>query len=110
MSCILCAYAEESTLETIALKCAMILLSLLLQKPHKTSKAKDQIRYLEHRMGLWEAGDMDALLHERRSIQDHLTADPQNTSENQLQLAQTFAKLMFQGKVKPAMHLLTRHG
>ena len=37
------AYANGSTLETIALKCAMILPSLLLQKPHKTSKAKDHI-------------------------------------------------------------------
>ena len=53
---------------------------------------------------------MDALLHEGRSIQDHLTAGPQSTSENQLQLAQTFVKLMFQGKVKPAMCLLARHG
>ena len=98
------AYANGSTLETIALKCAMILPFLLLQKPHKTSKAKDHIRRLER----WEAGDMDALLHEGRSIQDHLTAGPQSTSETQL--AQTFAKLMFQGKVKPAMRLLARHG
>ena len=51
---------------------------------------------------------MDALLHEERSIQDHLTAGPHSTSE--AQLAQTFAKLMFQGNDKPALHILTRHG
>ena len=63
MSHLLCAYAEGSALETIALKCAMILPSLLLQKPHKTSKVKDHILRLEPWMQLWEARDMDALLH-----------------------------------------------
>ena len=67
MSRLLCAYADGSILETIALKYAMIPPFLLLQKPHKTSKPKDHIRCLECRMKLWEAGDMDALLHEGRS-------------------------------------------
>ena len=108
MSRLIRAYAEGSTLETIALKCAMIMPALLLQKPHKTSKAKDHILCLERRMRLWEDGDLDALLHEGCSIQDHFAVGPQSTSETQL--AQTFARLMFQGKVKPAMRLLTRHG
>lgn len=50
MNHLLRAYAEGSALETIALKCAMILPSLLLQKPLKTSKAKDYILCLERRM------------------------------------------------------------
>ena len=51
---------------------------------------------------------MRSSMHEGCSIQDHLTAGPHITSETKL--AQTFAKLMFQDKVKPAMHLLTRRG
>ena len=107
MSHLIRAYAEGSTLETIALKCAMIMPALLLQKPHKTSKAKDHILCLERRMRLWEDGDLDALLHEGHSIQDHFAVGPQSTSETQL--AQTFARLTFQGKVKSAMRLLTRY-
>ncbi len=47
------ACAERSTLEGIAMKSAMILPALLLQKPHSRSRTKDYAKHLERRLGLW---------------------------------------------------------
>ena len=47
------AFAEESAIESIVLMCAMTMPSLLLQKPHRTSKAKDHVGCLERRMKTW---------------------------------------------------------
>ena len=46
------AYAEAGALEAIALKSAMILPALLLQKPSASSKAKDHIQCLDRRLKL----------------------------------------------------------
>ena len=43
---LLSAYADESPLEQIALKAAMLMPQLFLQKPHPTSKTKDHVRCL----------------------------------------------------------------
>jgi len=50
------AYAENSALESIALKAAMIMPTLLLQKPHQRSKMKDHNTHLERRLKLWTRG------------------------------------------------------
>ena len=42
-----CAYADGSALESIALKAAMVLPALMLQKPHHKSKAKDHSNRLD---------------------------------------------------------------
>ncbi len=41
------AYGECSTLESIALRAAMVLAILLLQKPHARSKTKDDVACLQ---------------------------------------------------------------
>ena len=43
-------YADQSALEATALKAAMILPTLVLQKPFRTSKSKDHIACMERRM------------------------------------------------------------
>ena len=50
------AYAEESTLEPVTLKCVMSMPALLLQKPHRSSKVKEHISCLERRVKLWVDG------------------------------------------------------
>ena len=50
VSRLICAYAEGSTLEPVALKCVMSLPALLLQKPHRSSKVKEHISCLERRL------------------------------------------------------------
>ena len=50
------AFAVESNLEAIALKAAMTLPSLMLQKPYAKSKTCDHISCLQRRLRFWEKG------------------------------------------------------
>ena len=65
-------YAESSALESIALTAAMVLPTLLLQKPPGQSKAKDHVLCLGRRMQLWKNGNINELVIEGRVIQEHL--------------------------------------
>jgi len=47
---------EDSAMDCAALKAAIVLPALLLQKPHAMSKAKDHSIHLECRIKLWENG------------------------------------------------------
>ena len=63
------AYAEGSALECVAMKAAMTMPALLLQKPSSRSKAREHILHLERRLKLWSDGKLDDLLHEGRTVQ-----------------------------------------
>ena len=101
------AYAEGTTLESISLTAAMTMPSLLLQKPHRSSKVKEHIHCLECRLKLWTEGDLDGLLREGRTIQRRLPNLPRDPKSDQ-QLARSFAKLMMEGKVRAALRLISR--
>ena len=58
------AYAKGNSQESIALTAAMTLPSLLLQKPHRSSKTKEHMQFLERRLKLWEEGNLEGLLQE----------------------------------------------
>ena len=51
------AYAEGTTLESVALTAAMVMPFLLFQKPHRASKAKKHVQCLDRRMKIWIEGD-----------------------------------------------------
>ena len=53
-------------LEGVALKTAMTMPALLLQKPHQHSKAKDYQVCLEQRLTAWKEGDLAGLLHSKK--------------------------------------------
>ena len=65
LTCLFRAYANQSDIESIALRAAMVMPSLLLQKPHAKSKAKDHTIALERRLQMWTDGNMDDLLNEK---------------------------------------------
>ena len=90
-------------LEAIALKSAMILLALLLQKPSASSKAKDHIQCLDWWLKLWREGDNNSLVQLECVIQSRFL---RNMDKTEAQTALTFAKLMMKGKVKaPLRHV-----
>ena len=100
------AYAEHSALEVIALKVAMVLPMLLLQKPHPGSKSRDHCACLQQRLTSWKQGELADLLHEARTIQSqHLKSRPQHYQNDHT--SHTFAKLMMAGKVKAAIRLIS---
>ena len=48
------AFASASSMETVALRAAIVLPILLLQKPHRRSKAKEHVACLERRLRIWK--------------------------------------------------------
>ena len=57
-------WTKNSPLKEIAFTPIHVMLSLLLQKPSKTSKKKDHLKALERRIDLWINGNIDELLFE----------------------------------------------
>ena len=99
------AFATRSALEFVALKAAIVLPLLVLQKSHRKSKPKDLPACLERRVKLWKEGSITDLVREKRAIQSRKPKNHPRNSEQQL--ARSFAKLMFQGKTHAALQLLT---
>ena len=84
----------------------MVLPPLLLQKLIPKSKAREHSACLERHLQSWKVGDIPSLLHEGRTIQSRLP-ETKLTTANQESTARAFAKLMFQGKTKAALCLIT---
>ena len=87
-------------LEPVALKMAMLVFPLLLQKPSKKSKTKDHVRCLKERLLLWQAGNLEDLLRKGRVIQKKLLSSLQTESNNNDKM---FCRLMLHGKVSAAL-------
>lgn len=100
------AYAEGSSWESFALTAAMTMPSLLLQKPHPQSTAKDHVACLQRRMNAWKSGDIDGLLRECRAIQHHLQAKSSADKDDDSVL-RGFTRLMLRGNVKGAIRVLS---
>ena len=86
----------------------LLLPLLVLQKPFRRSKAKDHVTALECRLTLWSDGCFDQLLKEGEAIQKSFCDGSPRTRK--ADLADSFSKLMFQGKVKAALRLLNESG
>ena len=103
------SYAKASGLEPVALKAAMVMPLLLLQKPSGSSKTKFHCRILSRRLHLWQAGNLDALVCEGRVIKHHFNRHPRyHTGDNHL--TRLFSKLMLEGKAHSALRLLMKQG
>ena len=102
------AYAAGTTLESVTLGAAMVMSQLLLQRPHGSSKLKEHISCLERRMKLWKEGKLDELVWEVTAIQNRLRTKRQPTGSTNV--ACEFANLIFGGKVREALELLSEKG
>ena len=105
------AFASEADLEAIALKSAMTLPSLLLQKPHAKSKAHDHVSCLQRRLSLWEKGDILSLLKEGRALQKSLARSqpPKSNTADDASTARKFSKMMMEGRVRAALKLVSNN-
>ena len=99
-------YAESSALESIAWTAAMVLPTLLLQKPHGQSKAKDHVLCLGRRMQLWKNGNINELVIEGRVIQEHLESGGSAKRQDESVL-RGFTRLMLLGNVRGALRVLS---
>ena len=108
---LLSAFAEASALEGIALKAAMTLPGLMLQKPSATSKAKEHSEILERRLRQWREGEIQPLLKEGRAIQQRLLfahSHMQGEQGNQDRAATKFAQQIHNGKTRAALRTLSQ--
>ena len=103
------AFAESSAIESISLKAAMVLPTLLLQKPYQRSTPKDLRSHLERRLKLWSLGNLEELMRESRTIQKMSTRMHQKGRQPH-DTARSFGKLMMQGKVKSALRMIEKEG
>ena len=103
------AYAEDSALESVALKAVTVMSVLLLQKPSHNSKPKNHTACLERRLHSWDDGDINNLLLEGRVLQARLpNFSLPRKNENNLERA--FSNLMLKGKTSAALQLLAQKG
>ncbi len=104
------AYSDETPLEQVALKAAMVMPLLLLQKPHPTSKTKEHVCCLERRMRVWSSGNIEELVREGTTIQQHLPQGGLKERNDNQRVARTFTSLIMGGKVRAALCLVSDHG
>ena len=96
-------WTNNSPFKDIAFTAIHVMPSLL-QKPGKTSKAKDYLKALERKIDLWINGNIDELLFEGETIQSRLHHI--NTLYSIGELSKRFALLMEKGNVNGALKLL----
>ena len=93
-------YNQDTQFQGIALKVFMVLPTMIMQKPSKSSKSKEHLIKLDERLKLWKEGRISDLMHECRVIQKR---EPEDT-------ARIFSNLMIQGKIKAALKFLSNEG
>ena len=101
------ANGENSSLECIALKACLLMQVLLLQKPSKTSKAKDHVACLQRCVESWKKGEIEVLVTEGQYIQSLLPST--DTRMNPEAVSRAFSKMMFLGNVHGALNFLSRN-
>ncbi len=90
-----------SSREDFVLTSALLLPSLVLQRPSMRSKVKDHIACLKRRLPLWETNDgINHLLKEGTQIQRQLYRKPRSTPK-------IFTEFMTKGKIKDAIRTLS---
>ena len=92
-------------MQHLALKAAIVLVAVGLQKPSQKSKAKDYQECLEKRLKLWKNGGIECLLREGRMIQRRIQKSRKNSDPPNK--GRIFAKLVMEGQINSALHFLS---
>ena len=82
-----------------------VFVPLLLQKPAKNSRAKDNNRYLEKRLKWWKNGDLQLLINEANEIQKRLT---EALSIHKKDVTKRFTEAILNGKLSQATNMINR--
>ena len=111
LSRLFCSYAEGSSMESIGLTAAFLLPILVLQKPPSRLKSKEIAFHLSRRLKLWSCRRrlFTSYMEEGRTIQKGLTTHPSPSHQKNESIARSFTNLMFAGKVREAIRLLSRN-
>ena len=99
------AFGDRSALECITFKAAAVIVPLLLQQCVGKPNYGENRRHLARRLELWEAGNIDELLREGKTIQDRLAKSAKSVSDSSL--SKRFATMVFNNNLKGAVSLVT---
>ena len=106
VTCLRKFWIQDTLLKSISLEAVRVMLTLLLQKPSKSSKAKDHLQALDRRITkLWDEGNIEGLLYEGMTIQQRLRSYEEGMTIAKISLK--FKNLMSKGNVNGALKLLT---
>ena len=100
---LLALFNDDTKWSRVAISLMHVFIPLMLQRPSKKSKAKDNAKYLASRLQLWRNGNLEALCKEGNEIQLKLQQTIQKKKENK---DKAFCRLMLLGKVGPAMKFI----
>jgi hypothetical protein len=100
------AYNEAAGLEPVALCAVMTMPAPLLQRAGPKMKNSEIKKCLERRIDMWKKGQIDDLFTEAKLLQQR-AADNFRISKKDEDTAHSFANLIFQGKIKDALRLLS---
>ena len=78
----------------------------MLQKPSKSSKARDHAKYLLARLDKWKAGDIKGILNECKAIQKRISA---SNKHSLLSNRKAFCRLMLAGKLRQALKFINNN-
>ena len=84
------------------MKALMIFPSLMLVKPSKKSRAKEERIYLKKRLQMWDKGEIRQLREEAEALQLRLATRKTDTPSNDQPITRRFGYLLRKGKVKDA--------
>ena len=98
------SWTHNSPLQDVVFKAIMVMPSILLRKPSRNSKSKDDLEALERRLHLWKEGELTELLTEGETIQKSLSDSKRTTT-----IAKQFKNYMKKGNVNAALKLLTNN-
>ena len=97
-------WVNKTVLESVSLNALQIFGTLMLQKPSRTSKNRDHIKYLKERLIKWKNGEFQALFNESDAIQKRML---QSTPRKQEDIVKVFTRLMLMGKIGAALKWVT---
>ena len=86
-----------------ALSLVHIYVPMMLQKPSKRSKARDNAKYLSKRLNLWHGGKLNQIMQELREIQKRIKI---KVDKNIDEKKKAFCRFMLQGKVAKAVQFI----
>ena len=98
-------FNNKTDWESVALLLVHVFVPLLLQKPAKNSRAKDNSRSLDKRLKWWKNGDLQLLINKGEEIQ-HRLADVLSTRKKNL--TKRFTEAILIGKLSQATSMINR--
>ena len=102
------AYADRSTLECVAITAMMLIPHILLQSLPRKCSHRELSQCLSRRLEAWKEGKIDELMHEGRTLQQHLHKPSKQPKQSSCtDLSQDFAEFMKRGNVVAAERLIT---